>query len=168
MLTAVRKQMSIHPEVMDLLNEQIAIEMKASASYLAMASWCDQRSLTNSAQFFYRQAEEEREHGMKIFKFVNEAGGAAISPSVANVNNEFESLRSIFETSLEQEIGVTQSIYKAFKKSRQVDDFASETFLQWFVTEQVEEEDVVRGIIDIFDLMEGMPLKMIDEKIPTE
>jgi ferritin len=84
------------------------------------------------------------------------------------VNNEFESLRSIFEASLEQEIGVTQSIYRAFKKAREVGDYASEVFLQWFVNEQVEEEDTVRSIIDTFDLMEGMPLKMIDERLPKE
>lgn len=168
MLTAVRKQMSIHPEVMDLLNQQIALEMKASASYLAMASWCDQRELLNSKSFFYKQAEEEREHGMKIFNFINDAGGAAISPSVLDVNNEFESLRGIYELALEQEINVTQSIYKAFKKARQVDDFASEVFLQWFVNEQVEEEDTVRSILDIFDLMGDMPLKMIDERLPKE
>lgn len=168
MITDIRKQMTIHPDVMDLLNDQIALEMKASASYLAMASWCDQRELVNSKAFFYKQAEEEREHGMKIFTFVNDAGGASISPSIHNVNNEFESLRNIYETSLEQEIQVTQSIYKAFRKAREVGDFASEVFLQWFVNEQVEEEDTVRSILDVFDLMGDMPLKMIDERLPTE
>ncbi|WP_088324619.1 ferritin [Polaribacter tangerinus] len=167
MKTAIRRQMTIHTEVMDLLNEQIALEMHASAAYLAMASWCDQRELVNSKAFFYKQAEEERGHAMKIFEFINEAGGAAISPAVPVVNNEFESLRAIFETSLDQEIHVTQSIYKCFKKARSVDDFASEVFLQWFVSEQVEEEDTVRSILDIFDLMGDMPLKMIDERLPT-
>ena len=168
MKTAIRRQMTIHPEVMDVLNEQIALEMHASASYLAMASWCDQRELVNSKAFFYKQAEEERAHGMKIFNFVNDAGGAAISPAIPTVNNEFEGLREIYEQSLDQEIEVTQSIYKCFKAARNTDDFASEVFLQWFVNEQVEEEDTVRSIIDIFDLMEGMPLKMIDERLPTE
>jgi ferritin len=166
--TAVRKQMTIHPEVMDVLNEQIAMEMHASASYLAMASWCDQRELLNSKSFFYKQAEEEREHAMKIFEFINDVGGAAVSPDVHNVNNDFESLRDIYERSLEQEINVTQSIYKCFKKARSVDDYASELFLQWFVNEQVEEEDTMRSILDVFDLMEGMPLKMIDERLPKE
>ena len=59
MKTAIRRQMTINTEVMDLLNEQIALEMHASASYLAMASWCDQRELVNSKAFFYKQAEEE-------------------------------------------------------------------------------------------------------------
>lgn len=168
MKTAIRRQMTIHPEVMDVLNEQIALEMHASASYLAMASWCDQRELLNSKAFFYKQAEEEREHGMKIFNFINDAGGAALSPAIPSVNNEFESLQAIYETSLDQEIHVTQSIYKCFKQARKVDDFASEVFLQWFVNEQVEEEDTVRSILDVFELMGDMPLKMIDERLPTE
>lgn len=168
MKTAVRKQMTIHPEVMDLLNGQIAMEMKASASYLAMASWCDQRELLNSKSFFYKQAEEEREHAMKIFTFINDNGGAAVSPAVENVNNDFESLREIFETSLDQEIAVTESIFKIFKAARQADDFTTEVFLQWFISEQSEEEDTMRSCIDVFDLMEGMPLKMIDERLPKE
>lgn len=168
MKTAIRRQMTIHPEVMDALNEQIALEMHASASYLAMASWCDQRELLNSKAFFYKQAEEERAHGMKIFNFINDAGGAAISPAVPEVNNDFESLREIYEKSLDQEIGVTQSIYKCFSKARSINDYASEVFLQWFVNEQVEEEDTVRSILDVFDLMGDMPLKMIDERLPTE
>ncbi|MDG1037534.1 MAG: ferritin [Polaribacter sp.] len=168
MKTAIRKQMTISADVMDLLNDQIALEMHASASYLAMASWCDQRSLLNSKAFFYKQAEEERGHAMKIFEFINEAGGASISPAIPSVNNDFEGLREIYEASLDQEIQVTQSIYKCFKKARSVDDFASEVFLQWFVSEQVEEEDTVRGILDTFDLMGDMPLKMIDERLPKE
>ncbi|TCI85851.1 ferritin [Tenacibaculum sp. M341] len=168
METIVRKQMIIHPDVMDLLNNQIALEMKASASYLAMASWCDQRELLNSKAFFYKQAEEEREHAMKIFEFVNDNGGSAISPSVNNINNDFDSLRGIYEASLDQEINVTQSIFNIFKTARKVDDFVTEIFLQWFITEQAEEEDKFRSLIDVFDLMEGMPLKMIDERLPKE
>lgn len=164
----VRKQMSIHPEIMDLLNNQVKLEMHASASYLAMASWCEQRGLLNSASLFYKQSEEEREHAMKIFTFINGSGGAAISPEVQNVNNDFESLRSVYETSLEQEISVTKSIFHIFKQARQNDDFVTEVFLQWFVTEQAEEEDKFRGILDIFDLMEGSSLKMIDERLPKE
>lgn len=168
MKTAIRKQMTIHPEVMDLLNNQIAMEMQASAKYLAMASWCDQRELLNSKSLFYKQAEEEREHAMKIFEFINDNGGASLSPTVDNVTNEFESLRSIYETALEQEIKVTESIFNIFKNARKESDYVTEIFLQWFITEQAEEEDKFRSIIDIFDLMEGMPLKMIDERLPKE
>nr|WP_299031188.1 ferritin [uncultured Tenacibaculum sp.] len=168
METAIRRDMILDVEVVDLLNHQITIEQQASSKYLAMASWCDQRELRNSATYFYKQAEEEREHMMKIFKFVNDNGGSAMSPVATEVAHEFESLRAIFEASLDAEIEVTKSIHHIFKTARKVGDFTSEIFLQWFVTEQAEEEEKVRDILDLIDLMEGMPLKMIDERIPTE
>ena len=168
MEVSLRRQMILNVEIVDLLNEQIAMEMKASSKYLAMASWCDQRELRNSAKLFYDQSEEERGHAMKIFKFINDNGGSAMSPSVGEVPHEYESLRAVFEASLDAEISVTQSIHKIFKKARQVYDFTSELFIQWFVTEQAEEEEKIRDILDLLDLMGDMPLKMIDERIPTE
>ncbi len=168
MEAAIRREMILNVEIVDLLNKQIMLEQKASSKYLAMASWCDQRELRNSAKYFYDQAEEERSHMMKIFKFVNDNGGSAYSPAVQEVSHEFESLRGIFETSLDAEIEVTNAIHHIFKKARQVGDFTSEIFLQWFVTEQAEEEEKVRDILDLIDLMGDMPLKMVDERIPTE
>ncbi len=162
----IRKQMTINPAVMDLLNNQIEMEMHASSTYLAMASWCDQRGLSNSKSFFYKHAEEEREHAMRIFTFINDNGGSAISPEVNNIKNDFEDLREIYEISLNQEIKVTESIFKMFKKARKEDDFVSEVFLQWFINEQSEEENTFRGILDIFDLTEGLSLKLIDERLP--
>ncbi len=168
MNTNVRTQMSINVDVMDLLNKQVKMEMHASAIYLAMGSWCEQRGLNNSKAFFYDHAVEEREHAMKIFSFINENGGAAISPTIENVPTDFESLRAIFEKSLEQEIAVTTAIHHMFKEARNQNDFVSEIFLQWFIEEQSEEEDTFRSILDIFNLMEGAPLKLIDERIPTK
>ncbi|WP_435261350.1 ferritin [Tenacibaculum sp. nBUS_03] len=168
MQTAIRKDMILNVDVVDLLNQQIMLEQKASSKYLAMASWCDQKELRNSASYFYNQAEEERTHMMKIFKFINDNGGSALSPTVSEITHEFESLRAIFEASLNAEIEVTQSIHHIFKTARQVNDFTSEIFLQWFVTEQAEEEEKVRDILDLIDLMGDMPLKMIDERIPKE
>lgn len=164
----VRKQMTINPEIMDLLNRQVAMEMHASAAYLAMASWCEQRGLLNSTSLFYKQSEEEREHAMKIFNFINGNGGSAVSPEVNNINHDFENLRSVYEISLEQEISVTTAIFEMFKQARDKNDFVTEVFLQWFITEQAEEEDKFRSILDIFDLMEGKSLKMIDERLPKE
>ena len=168
MEVSLRRQMILNVEVVDLMNQQIEMEMKASSKYLAIASWCDQRELRNSAKFFYAQSEEERGHAMKIFKFVNDNGGSAISPTVNSVPHEYESLKAVFEASLDSEIAVTQSIHYIFKTARKVEDFTSEVFLQWFVTEQAEEEEKVRDILDLIDLMEDMPLRMIDERIPTE
>ncbi|MDO6515776.1 ferritin [Zobellia uliginosa] len=162
-----RQQMSIKVESMDMLNAQIQMEGKASASYLAMASWCDQRGYTGSADFMYQQAAEEREHMMKIFKFVNDCGGNAISPEVANINHDFSSLEEVFETALTQEIEVSKSINRIVASARKNSDFGVENFMQWFVTEQLEEEKSIRDILDLFELMgrDGIALKLIDERI---
>lgn len=163
-----RQQISINLEVMDMLNQQIGKEQHASSVYLAMASWCDQRGLSRSASFFYKQSEEEREHMMKIFKFINDNGGSAFSPDVSKITHEYASIKEVFELALQQEISVTQSIYKIVAKCRKVLDFGTENFLQWFVEEQMEEEQTMRDILDVIDLMRDSPLKLIDERIPKE
>ncbi|WP_461534004.1 ferritin [Sinomicrobium sp.] len=165
----VRQKLSINVEVMDLLNKQVAIEAHSSAIYLAMASWCDRNALNCSAQFFYEQAEEEREHMMKIFRFINDNGGMAYSPEIPSISHDFDSLEAIFEASLDQEIEVTKSIHNIVAKCRKVNDFGTENFLQWFVKEQMEEEQTMRNILDLFELMgsDGIALKLIDERISS-
>lgn len=164
----VRQKLSIHVEIMDLLNKQIEKEAHSSSAYLAMASWCDQNALTNSAKFFYEQSSEEREHMLKIFQFINDNGGTAYSPEIKSVEHEFNSLQDIFEIALDQEITITKSIHNIVYKCRKVQDLTTENFLQWFVTEQAEEEQTMRRALDLFDLMgtEGLALKLIDERIP--
>lgn len=163
----VRQKLGINVDIMDLLNEQIQKEAQSSSAYLAMASWCDQNALTNSAAFFYKQAEEEREHMMKIFRFVNDNGGTAYSPEIKNIMHEFNSLQEIFETALDQEIAITKSIHGIVHRCRKVQDLSTENFMQWFIQEQMEEEQKMRRILDLFDLMgtEGIALKLIDERV---
>lgn len=162
-----RQKIGINIEVMDMLNEQISKEAHSSSSYLAMASWCDQHGLTNSAKFLYDQSEEEREHMLKIFRFINDNGGTAFAPEVKSILHDFNSLEEIFETALDQEITITKSIHELVMRTRKVQDLTSEYFLQWFVQEQMEEEQKIRRILELFDLMgnEGIALKMIDERV---
>lgn len=164
-----RQRMSIKIGTMDLLNNQIKMEAHASASYLAMASWCEQNAFPNSADFFYHQASEEREHMMKIFKFIADCGGNPISPNVDNINHDFSTLEEVFETALDQEIAVTKSIYTIQSAARKEQDFLVENFLQWFITEQLEEEKTFRDILDLFEVMgrDGIALKFIDERVKT-
>ncbi len=166
----VRQKLGINVDVMDLLNEQISKEAHSAAVYLAMASWCDHNGLVNSAEFFYNQSAEEREHMLKIFKFINENGGTAYSPEVSNINHDYNSLQEIFETALDQEIQITKSINNIVAKCRKVQDFGSENFLQWFIKEQMEEENQFRRFLEMFDLMgtDGIALKLIDERIKHE
>jgi len=165
----MRQRTSIKPEIIDILNEQVKIESTASAAYLAMAAWCDQHGWDNSAEHFFTQADEERMHMLKLFRYVSDMGAAALSPRSDEVPHDFSSLKEVFETALDNEIHVTESINKIVAACRNANDFATESFMQWYVQEQVEEEYVARRALELFDIMgdSGMDLLMIDERIPT-
>jgi len=150
-----------------LLNQQVVMEGKASAAYLAMASWCDIKGYKHSADFLYEQAEEEREHMLKIFHYINDAGGRAFQPEITGIQQEFTSLREIFELVLQQEIKVTHAIHRMVAHCWDNQDLATFNFLQWFVNEQIEEEVTARKILDLFDVIgeAGIGLYMIDKEI---
>jgi ferritin len=164
----VRQKTSLSEEIEKTLNDQIKQEAKASATYLAMASWCDQHGFANSTDFFYKQSGEERVHMLKIFKYINDVGGKAISPEITDIPHNFNSLRAIFEQALEQEITNTQSINRIVDHCYKAKDYTTVTFLQWFLQEQVEEEFIARRALELFDVIgeEGVGIYMIDKKIP--
>lgn len=164
----VRLKSSLAEEIELILNEQIQLEAKASASYLAMASWCDTHGFNNSADFFYKQSSEERDHMIKIFKYVNDVGGRAFSPDISNLSHDFESLKAAFEQALEQEISNTQSINRIVDRCYKAKDYTTVNFMQWFLKEQIEEEYIARRALELFDVIgtEGVGIYMIDKKIP--
>jgi len=94
-------------------------------------------------------------------------GGTAVSPEVAAVKQEFATFRSVFEAALQSEIAVTQSINRIVTQSRREEDYGTESFLQWFVNEQIEEEDNARRAIELFDVIgeEGTGQYFIDKAI---
>jgi ferritin len=163
----LRQRTSLKEEIEILLNNQVKMEAEASAKYLAMASWCDRNGFRNSAKYFMKQSGEEREHMVKIFNYLMFVGGTAVSPEVPAVKQEFATLRSVFETALQSEIAVTQSINRIVTQSRKEEDYATENFLQWFVSEQTEEEDNARRGIELFDVIgeAGSGLYLIDKAI---
>lgn len=164
----LRLRTSLTEEIETLLNEQIKTEAHSSSIYLSMASWCNRNGFDNSAGYFEKQSGEEREHMLKIFKYINDAGGRAISPEVVNVPQEFESFRGVFEQALQQEIFVTQSFNKIADRCLKAKDFVTLQFLQWFLNEQLEEEYVARRILELFDVIgeEGTGRWQIDKTVP--
>ncbi|MCF0040183.1 ferritin [Dyadobacter fanqingshengii] len=163
----LRQRTSLKEEIEILLNNQVKMEAEASAKYLAMASWCDRNGFKNSAKYFLKQSDEERGHMLKIFNYIMTVGGTAVSPEVAAVKQEFATFRSVFEAALQSEIAVTQSINRIVTQSRREEDYGTENFLQWFVNEQVEEEDNARRAIELFDVIgeEGTGQYFIDKAI---
>lgn len=164
----IRMKTSLSEEIEALLNNQVKVEAKSSSIYLAMAAFCEHLGFDNSAEFFFQQANEERLHMLKIFKYLADAGGTPISPEVVDIPQEFGSFRGVYESALEQEIEVTKSINKIVSAAYQQGDHATANFLQWFVNEQQEEEFTARKRLELFDVIgeDGIGPYMIDQKIP--
>ena len=147
------------------LNEQIKHEAEASQIYLGMAVWSDIEALGGASEFFYAQSEEEREHMLKIVRFVSGVGGEAVIPSTSTPPAKYKSLKDALEKALINEKNVTASINKLTSLALTEKDHASYNFLQWFVNEQLEEEQQIQSILTRFELIgeEGMAIHSIDK-----
>ncbi len=158
---------SLTNETEKRLNDQIGLEGLSSAYYLAMASWCEKSGYATSANFLYRHTEEERQHMLKLFHYVNDAGGHARHPDITGIKYEFKSLRDVFELILNHEIEVTKAINHLVDHCFSIKDFTTFHFLQWFVIEQREEETLARRAVELFDIIgeEGVGLWTIDSEI---
>ncbi|MEP0845398.1 MAG: ferritin [Phycisphaerae bacterium] len=121
------------------LNEQVANEFMASQTYLAMACQFEGLNLKNLAAFFRKQTEEEREHALKIVDYVLEVGGRVKLAPLPAPRESYPSVLAAIETALEHEKRVTQQIHDLVSLAEQEKDYASRSFLNWYVDEQVEE-----------------------------
>ncbi|HLU87053.1 MAG TPA: ferritin [Taishania sp.] len=143
----------MNPKVEKALNSQIEKEAFASQFYLAMASWSENNGLNGTAQFMYTHSDEERFHMLKLVKFVNERGGKAEIPSVVKPPMDFKNLEDIFTRLLEHEISVTASINDLVGLCLDERDYTTHNFIQWYVSEQLEEEALARSILDKIKLI---------------
>ena len=139
----------LNKRVEKALNDQIAKEAYASNSYLAMASWCERKALRGCTSFFYTQSEEERQHMLKLIKYVNDSAGEAKIPALVEPKQSYDSINNLFDISLKQERDVTASINNLVELAFSVKDHASYNFLQWYVSEQHEEESLFKTILDL-------------------
>lgn len=130
------------------LNNQILLEAQSSQFYLAMACWAETHGFDGTGGFMYAHSDEERTHMLKIVKFVNERGSTAIIPALPQPKNEYSSLLEIFENLLEHEVAVTNSINELVFLCLEARDYTTHNFLQWYVSEQTEEEALARTILD--------------------
>ncbi|MBC9813751.1 ferritin [Crocinitomicaceae bacterium CZZ-1] len=143
----------MNSKVEKALNAQIEKEAFASQFYLAMASWAENTGLNGTAQFMYAHSDEERFHMLKLVKFVNERGGKAAIPSIAKPPMDFKNLEDIFTRLLEHEISVTASINDLVGLCLDEKDYTTHNFIQWYVSEQLEEEALARSILDKIKLI---------------
>ncbi len=138
----------------DSLNNQVKLEAASSQAYLAMASWAEiQPGLDGVANYFFQQSEEERVHMLKLMRFINERGGFAMVPTLEQPIVTFKSLKSLFENFLQHEIEVSNSINELVDQALKEKDYATHNFLQWYVSEQIEEEKSARILNDKLELV---------------
>jgi ferritin len=148
--------------VEDAMNEQIRNELFSAYQYLSMAAYCESENLPGFAQWMRAQAREETEHAMKFYDFILDRNGRVVLEGIDGPLVQFGSPLEVFEKALEHERRVTAMINDLYGLAARENDYASQTFLQWFVAEQVEEEkntgDVVETLRMVGDKSEALLL----------
>ncbi|MFD1705269.1 ferritin [Siminovitchia sediminis] len=132
----------------DALNKQMNDEFFSAHHYMAMAAYCEHNSYLGFAQYYLGQASEERVHGMKIYKYLNDRGVHAKFSGLSEPKTEFSSILDTFENALWHEKEVTKNIYNVTDLAWEMKEHATISFLKWFLDEQVEEEATFETHID--------------------
>lgn len=137
-------------KLLNTLNQQIKHELYAAHLYMSMAAYCAGQDLDGCAHFFLVQAEEERFHAMKFFNFINDKDGKITFDALENPHTSYDSVLHVFQEALKHEKIVTSKIYNLMDIATEEKEYATISFLNWFVDEQVEEEATFSALIQKF------------------
>ncbi len=151
----------------DELNEQIKYEMYSAYMYLAMSAWCAERNLSGFAHWMKLQAQEEVDHAMRFFNFLLERGARVELQAIDAPPADFGDPVAVMEQSLEHEKFVSSRIHQLYKLSVDEGDYPAQVMLQWFVSEQVEEEASIDEIVERMKMFgsDGASLLMVDTQL---
>ena len=152
----------MNASVVEAINRQINSELSASYSYLAMSAWCERQKFTGAARWLRLQSQEEYMHAMKLFDFILARDAAVDLKPIEQPRHKFESLADVFEKALQQEQDVSKQIDSLYEIAFTEKAFAAVAELQWFLTEQVEEEKTGREIVAKFKLIGNDPASILD------
>jgi ferritin len=150
------------PAVLQAINKQISTEFAASFSYLAMAAWCEHRKFMGAGRWLRLQSGEEHAHAMKLFDFVLARNHHVTVSGIDEPRSQFASIVDVFERALAQEQEVSRQIDALYELAFREKVFAAMAELQWFITEQVEEEKGVREIVAKFQMVKDDPSSLLD------
>lgn len=157
----------INKKMQDALNEQINAELYSAYLYLSMVAYFESINLPGFATWMRVQTQEELAHAMKIYDYVNERGGRITLKSIAEPQAEWKSPLAAFEAAYGHEQKVTGLINGLVNLANEEKDIAANTFLQWFVDEQVEEEESAETVVNKLklaaDASDGM--NMLDNEM---
>lgn len=152
-VSVMRLKTSLQDSVLDQLNKQMAKEAFSSSAYLSMSAWCYAQGLIGCGEFFKKQSNEEREHMLRLFNYIVDMGGTAISPEVKAIPTDFAGLRDVLAKALEMEVSFSENFNVMTEHCHKVKDYQTAKFLQWYLNEQVEEEQQARRCLEIYDLI---------------
>ncbi len=157
----------ISEKIEKAINEQILKEEYSSRLYLAMASWCQKNGFPGAAAFLYTHSDEERMHQLKFVHYLNDRSGYSVLQPVEQPPFKYENLLSMFQEILKHEQYITASINNIYEICLNEKDYVTANFLQWYITEQLEEETLVGGILDQMMLAgnEKSGLYLIDKEL---
>ena len=151
----------LSPDLESAMNTQIAAELSSSHLYLAMSAYCEAEGLPGFATWFRMQSDEERDHALKFLRHVVDRGGRAMLTGMDAPAMDFGSPQGAFEQALAHEMNVTMMIDGLYGMAIQHGDYASQVFLQWFVTEQVEEERAAGEIVQTLKNLGNDPASLL-------
>ena len=157
----------LNEKIQAALNDQIQAEFFSAYLYLSMASWCEDNNFEGFGNWMRMQAQEEMFHAMKIYDYVNMTGGRVRLQAVDKPQTDWDDAVAAFEGALAHERHMTENINKLVGLCIEEKDFATHAMLQWFVSEQVEEEATVDAILGKLTLMGGAGpgLFMLDQEL---
>ena len=157
----------LNEKIQAALNKQLNAELYSSYLYLSMSGYFQSINLPGFANWMRVQAQEELVHAMKFYDFINERGGRVNLKEIKGPPTEWDSPQAMFEHVYKHEQMVTGLINDLVDLAMEEKDHATNNFLQWFVSEQVEEEANVQAILDKLNLVgdNGVALFMIDQEL---
>ena len=153
--------------VLDALNNQLQMEFFSEYFYISMEAYFADNNLDGFANFFNVQAREERDHAYKIFNYIGRAGGKVVLQGIEQPKTNFESPLDVFESALEHEKLISNSIHDLVDLAISEKDHTTSSFLRWFIDEQSEEEENMEKIVKKLRLLKNDPagLLMIDQEL---
>ncbi len=157
----------LNAAVQQALNHQIQHELYSAYVYLSMSAYFESANLPGCAHWMRLQSQEEVAHAMKFFTFVNDRGGRVVLEALAQPPVEFQSPLDVFQKALEHERKVSESIYRIYDLASKEKDYPTQVLLNWFVSEQVEEEQSASAIVGLLEMcaVEGPALIMLDRQL---
>ncbi len=139
------------------LNQAINLEFNSSYLYLSMAAYCETVGLDGFANWMRAQAAEEWQHGIKLFEYINDQQAHVHLQAIGEPQREWGSIHEVFEDTLAHEKKVTAAYNDLMGFAAESNDWATQSFLQWYVDEQIEEESTVAGILEKLNMVKDRP-----------